>query len=74
MKVVELQKPSDPRWKEAAEYLRELADRFESGDITECVVVLNDKVGNHFETWGHFDDRWRILGAIEYAKNTVHKG
>jgi hypothetical protein len=58
---------------EAAEYLRDLADRFEAGDISEAVIVLNDREGGHFESWGHFDDRWRLLGALEYAKQGLAK-
>lgn len=59
-------------WASGAAFLRELADRFERGDILEMVVVYNDRVEKVFESFGHFDDRWRLLGALEYAKNSVH--
>lgn len=55
----------------AAEYLRECADRVVAGDISELVVISNDRENNHFERFGHFNDRWRLLGAIEYAKTAV---
>lgn len=70
--IVSLSRPHDPAWDEAAEYLRELADRFERGDISECVIVLNDKEGAHFERWGHFEDRWRLLGALRYAETVAY--
>lgn len=73
MKLVELKNPNAERWKAAAEYLREMADRFENGEITNAVLVFNDKENNCFESWGHFDDRWHILGALEYAKAGVHR-
>lgn len=60
-------------WGETATFLRELADRCDAGEITECVIVYNDKTEAAFASYGHFDDRWRILGALEYAKATVHQ-
>lgn len=72
MKLVELTNPKSAQWDDAAAYLRGLADRFEKGEITEAVVVFNDKVNTCFESWGHFDDRWRLLGALEYAKGGVY--
>lgn len=72
-KIVELKPARSDDWKAGAEYLRELADRFERGEVNELVVVTNDKEGNCFASWGHFEDRWRLLGALEYAKNTVHR-
>lgn len=56
---------------EAAEYLRDLAERMQRGEISELVVVTNDRENNHFERFGHFNDRWRLLGALEYAKTAV---
>jgi len=60
------------RNKEAAEYLRELADRWEKGEVLDMVIVLNDKTGKCYESYGNFDDRWRILAALEYAKGGVY--
>lgn len=60
--------------KEASDYLCELADRVCSGDITEFVVVMHDRKEASFERYGHFEDRWRLLGAIEYAKGAVELG
>lgn len=72
MKLVDLKDPDkEEEWKRAAEYLRELADRFERGEITEAVLVFNDKANSCFESFGHFDDRWRLFGALEYAKGSL---
>lgn len=72
LKVVEAVDPARAkRNKEAAEYLRELADRWENNEILEMVVVTNDKEGQCFENYGNFEDRWRMLGALEYAKAGV---
>lgn len=57
-----------------AELLRELADLVENGDVSEFVVVTNRLDEGCFEARGHFEDRWRILGAIEYAKQSVSNG
>ena len=59
------------RNKDAAEYLRELADRWEAGEVLDMVVVLNDKTGKCYGSYGNFDDRWRLLAALEYAKAGV---
>lgn len=67
-------KPVDPRaphWKEVAEFLRDLADRFERGDVTEAMIVYNDRAKQCYGSWGHFDDRWRALDALEHAKANV---
>ena len=57
--------------KHRADHIREIADRYEAGDISEIAIVLNDRAGCMFESHGFFDDRWRILGALEYAKSCV---
>lgn len=71
--IKSIQSPHQTRWNEAAQYFRELADRFERGEILNCVVVLNDREEKHFEAWGDYTDRWHILGALEYAKSIVIK-
>lgn len=72
MNVVSFNHPRAEEWLEAATFLRELADRFERGEISECVCVVNDRADNTFQSFGHFEDRWRLLGALEYAKTSVH--
>lgn len=67
-------KPVDPRapnWAENAQYLRELADRVESGAVTELVIVYNDRERTCYASYGFYGDRWRMLGALEYAKLTM---
>jgi hypothetical protein len=73
MKLIDLKNPREEEWKSAAAYLRELADRFEKGEISEAVVVFNDRENNCFESFGHFEDRWRLFGALEYAKAGMGK-
>ena len=68
MSVVQLKRNGDP---ETANALREMADRVESGDIRDVVVVCNDAGENAFWRVGLFEDRWRLLGALEYAKYTA---
>lgn len=48
--------------------LREIADRFESGDISEIVVITHDRENNDLRAYGDWQDRWRMVGAIENAK------
>lgn len=68
MTIVKLARPGSP---ESASALRELADRVESGDIQNVVAVYRDVDANVFTSIGKFDDRWVLLGAIEYAKTQV---
>lgn len=56
-----------------AQYLRGLASRIDSGEVTDCVVVFNDRENACYERYASFNDRWRILAAIEYAKDAVHR-
>lgn len=73
MTVTVFKHPRADDWAEAARWLRELADRFEAGEIAEAVCVVNDRADNSFVSFGHFEDRWRLLGALEYAKASVNK-
>ena len=57
---------------EFAETLREFADKVESGEITNIVVVVNDGLENCLERAGTWDSRWHLLGALEYAKSAIH--
>lgn len=68
MSVVQFKREGCP---ETAEALRELADKVECGDIRDVVVVANDQGENSYWRVGCFADRWRLLGALEYAKFTA---
>lgn len=70
MIVTALKRPGDP---ELASRLRELADKVESGDVREVAVVADDQGERVFWGMANFDDRWRLLGALEYAKSKVHE-
>lgn len=54
--------------KEWADMLRDLANRVEKGEVTDFIFVANDKVEGIYMCNAYFADRWRMLGAIEYAK------
>jgi hypothetical protein len=54
--------------------LREFADKVESGEIQNIVVVVNLGQENCLERAGAWDSRWHLLGALEYAKSTIHDG
>jgi len=66
--VQAFKRPGDP---ELAERLRELAEKVESGDVRDIVIVADDQGERVFWGMANFDDRWRLLGAIEYAKSKV---
>lgn len=71
--VVELKRRAPESMLSAAGYLRNLADRCEEGSVTELLVVSNvNEDGMAFEKYGAWEDRWRMLGALEYAKSAVH--
>lgn len=45
-------------------------------EVTEVVVVMEgkDRDGPAFFRNTDFDDGWRLMGALEYAKDAVLKG
>ena len=73
MELVKLDKAKESERIDNAKLLRDLADRVEAGDVVDFVVVGNDREEKAFMASGSFDDRWRMLGALEYAKQTVHE-
>jgi len=54
--------------KKTADLLREYADRVESGEIQNFVLVTRDKASNSLERYGIWESTWELLGALEYAK------
>ena len=64
------QRKGDP---ELAARIREFADRIESGEIRDAVVVFHDKGNHSFCSTALYQDRWRLLGALEYAKGLIHE-
>ncbi len=61
------------KWRKAADWLRDFAERVEAGDLRNMVIVWDDATDPHVGVYGEFEDRWRLLGAIEYAKTVVNK-
>lgn len=73
LKIASISDAKIEKRREDAANIRDWADKVESGEISEFVFVANDKADGCFMSHGSFDDRWRILGALEYAKNSVHE-
>jgi hypothetical protein len=69
--VVPIDAEQTAMWNAGADFLRELADQMEAGEISEMVVVYNSLTERSFASFGHFEDRWRLLGALEDAKQSV---
>lgn len=69
--LVPIAKAGNP---EMANWLREIADRVASGDVTEIAIVGNDRDHCMFFRHASFTDRWRLLGALEHAKQTAFMG
>jgi hypothetical protein len=72
MKLVGISDAKAARRADDAQAIRDLADRIERGDVRDFVVVANNLKDGVFISIGDFEDRWRILGALEYAKSTVN--
>lgn len=59
---------------EIIDLLSEWLDMARRGEITDIVVVGAIKTPGHEPEYmraNNFTDRWRILGALEYAKASV---
>lgn len=61
-------KKGDP---EFAQILREYADQVERGEITEYSFVARHVDHGHLMRAATFEDRWRLIAALEYAKVNV---
>ena len=62
------------KWGEAADYLRDLAVKCETGELTDIVITYCNRDEKVVGAWTMFDDRWRIIGAMEYAKSCLMEG
>lgn len=59
--------------KKDADALRDYADRVERGDVGDFAFVCDDVANRCMASFINFSDRWRVLGALEYAKAGVHR-
>jgi len=59
--------------KAGADEIRKIADMVESGEVRDIVIVYDNRVEKHFASYGNFEDRWRLLGAVEYAKKYIFR-
>lgn len=54
--------------------IEELIAEARAGNVVDIMVVANDTKGKSFVRISDFEDGWRALGALEYAKSSVLKG
>lgn len=59
---------------EAANSLRAMADKIESGEIRDWLFVADDLEERAYYSTSLYEDRWRLLGAIEFAKCKIATG
>lgn len=57
--------------KEMADILRDYAEQVESGEIQNFIFCARYCGQNTLERWGAWQDRWELIGALEYAKAIV---
>lgn len=69
MSVVEFQREPDAG---VIELLESALERAKAGDLVEVVIVGNLPAEGGFLTLYSIADRWRLLGALEYAKHRVN--
>jgi hypothetical protein len=74
MQLIDIRDATKSQREENAAAIRDLADQVERGDITECSIVANDIANNVYTCHLQFEDRWRLLAALEYARSKVHEG
>lgn len=67
-KITALPDPRAESRKADAQVLRDLADEVERGDVTEWVIAGNHRKDGYYFTSAGFEDRWRMIAAIEYAR------
>lgn len=66
-KIVSL--ASAPKGNKAdADELRAIADLVETGEVRDALIVYNNLTEKCYARFGVWEDRWRLLGALEYAK------
>ena len=73
MKLVSIADAGAEGRKANADEIREMADAIERGDIIEWVMVANDRENQVYVNHCEFQDRWRMLGALEYARSELLK-
>jgi hypothetical protein len=59
---------------DTAECLRDLANKLEKGECRNVMVIGDIHTEKVFIRSGDWEDTWRLLGAIEYAKEGVLRG
>lgn len=54
--------------------LEEILAWVRAGHVPDIVIVGNHAEDGEFFRHSIYQDRWRLLGALEYAKDAVHRG
>lgn len=67
-KITALPDPRAESRRADAQVLRDLADEVERGDVTEWLIAGNHRKDGYYFTSAGFEDRWRLIAAVEYAK------
>lgn len=67
-KLTTLKRHGDP---DAARFFREIADKIESGQVGDFFLLADDRDAEEYTTCARFHDRWRMTGAIEWAKTRL---
>ena len=44
------------------------------GEVVDIAFVCNDASGQAFYRMSQFQDAWRLIGALEYMKDSVLRG
>lgn len=60
---------------EVVSLLEDALARAKAGQLQDVVLVASivDSAGPAYFRVADFLDRWRILGALEYAKDSIHR-
>lgn len=71
--AVPIEQAKAERRRKDAQRLREIADDVESGAVGDFSFVADNLRDRNFMALTTFDNRWTLLGALEWAKSKVHE-
>ena len=74
MMVAQIQKIERPVNSDIVDALEEILEWAKAGHVSDIAIVGHHAEDGDFFRHAVYADRWRILGALEYAKDAVHRG